>query len=80
MLGVLFVVRVDDVGDFSSSVLIVYFFPKGYKFKYDIDKNSPWPYEDYFAPFDYSILKSNEELNQEKEDIKSNKGGSTFGR
>jgi putative nucleotidyltransferase with HDIG domain len=52
--------------------LIVYFFPKGYKFKYDIDKNSPWPYEDYFAPFDYSILKSNEELNQEKEDIKSN--------
>lgn len=52
--------------------LIVYFFPKGYKFKYDIDKNSPWPYEDYFAPYDYSILKSNDELEQEQNDIKIN--------
>ncbi len=52
--------------------LIVYFFPKGYKFKYDIDKNTPWPYENLYAPFDYSILKSAEELNSERQDIKKN--------
>lgn len=45
--------------------LIVYFFPKGYKFKYDIDKNTPWPYENLYAQFDYSILKSSEELKEE---------------
>lgn len=55
-----------------SVFLIVYFFPKGYKFKYDIDKNSPWPYEDFFAPFDYSILKSSERLSAEKKEIVDN--------
>lgn len=52
--------------------LIVYFFPKGYKFKYDIDKNTPWPYDNLYAPFDYSILKSDEELKAEREEIKKN--------
>ncbi|TKS55871.1 HD family phosphohydrolase [Mesohalobacter halotolerans] len=52
--------------------LIVYFFPKGYKFKYDIDKNTPWPYENLYAQFDYSILKSNEELKEERDDIVKN--------
>jgi putative nucleotidyltransferase with HDIG domain len=52
--------------------LIVYFFPKGYKFKYDIDKNAPWPYENLYAKFDYSILKSEDDLKVEREEIKSN--------
>jgi len=52
--------------------LIVYFFPKGYKFKYDIDKNTPWPYENLYAPFDYSILKSTEEIKAERESIRQN--------
>lgn len=52
--------------------LIVYFFPKGYKFKYDIDKNTPWPYENLYAPFDYSILKSDEELKNERDEIIQN--------
>jgi putative nucleotidyltransferase with HDIG domain len=52
--------------------LIVYFFPKGYKFKYDIDKNTPWPYENLYAPFDYSILKSADELKAERESIIKN--------
>lgn len=55
-----------------SVFLIVYFFPKGYKFKYDIDKNAPWPYENLYAKFDYSILKSEEDLKNEREEIKSN--------
>lgn len=52
--------------------LIVYFFPKGYKFKYDIDKNTPWPYENLYAKFDYSILKSEEELKSEKQEVIEN--------
>jgi putative nucleotidyltransferase with HDIG domain len=52
--------------------LIVYFFPKGYKFKYDIDKNTPWPYENLYAPFNYSILKSDEELKKERVEIIQN--------
>jgi putative nucleotidyltransferase with HDIG domain len=56
----------------STVFLIVYFFPKGYKFKYDIDKNTPWPYENLYAKFDYSILKSDEELKKEREEIESN--------
>lgn len=52
--------------------LIVYFFPKGYKFKYDIDKNTPWSYDNLYAPFDYSILKSDEELKAERKEIKDN--------
>lgn len=56
----------------ASVFLIVYFFPKGYKFKYDIDKNTPWPYENLYAQFDYSILKSAEELKTERDEITKN--------
>lgn len=52
--------------------LIVYFFPKGYKFKYDIDKNTPWQYENLYAKFDFSILKSEENLKSERKQIKKN--------
>ena len=55
-----------------SVFLIIYFFPKGYKFKYDIDKNTPWPYENLYAPFDYSILKSSDDLKTEREEINKN--------
>ncbi len=56
----------------TTVFLIVYFFPKGYKFKYDIDKNTPWPYENLYAKFDYSILKSEQELKEEKQQVKEN--------
>ncbi|RRO24094.1 HD family phosphohydrolase [Flavobacteriaceae bacterium 14752] len=52
--------------------LIVYFFPKGFKFKYDIDKNTPWPYENLYAQFDYPILKSAEQLKAERDQISEN--------
>jgi putative nucleotidyltransferase with HDIG domain len=56
----------------TTVFLIVYFFPKGYKFKYDIDKNTPWPYENLYAKFDYSILKSEQELKEEKQQVEKN--------
>ena len=50
---------------------IVYFFPKSGKFKYEIQKGFPWQYENLYADEDFAILKSADELAQEKEQIKS---------
>ncbi|MDT0676896.1 HD family phosphohydrolase [Autumnicola musiva] len=54
-----------------SAVLIVYLLPKGGKFKYDIPKNKPWQYENLYAPFDFAILKTEEEIQQERQEIKN---------
>lgn len=54
-----------------TTVIIVYLFPKGGKFKYEIPKGKPWQYENLYAPFDFAILKTPEELSAEKEDIVS---------
>ncbi|WP_297795019.1 HDIG domain-containing metalloprotein [uncultured Eudoraea sp.] len=51
---------------------IVFFFPKGGKFKYEFQKGKPWQYENLYAPFDFSIKKSTEEIDEEKNSIESN--------
>ncbi len=48
---------------------IVFFFPKGGKFKYEFQKGKPWQYENLYAPFDFSIKKTDEELAKEKKEI-----------
>ena len=52
---------------------VVYLFPKGGQFKYNIQKGKPWPYENLYAPFDFAILKSEADLAKEKEEIEANK-------
>jgi hypothetical protein len=52
-------------------VVILYSFPRQAKFKYEFSKGQPWMHETIIAPFDFSILKSEEELDIEKEIIKS---------
>jgi len=52
-------------------VVILYSFPKQAKFKYEFSKGQPWMHETIIAPFDFSILKSESELDIEKEIIKS---------
>ncbi|HER39856.1 MAG TPA: phosphohydrolase, partial [Salinimicrobium catena] len=52
-----------------TTFLIVYLFPKGGKFQYEIPKGKPWQYENLYAPFDFAILKSPEEIAAEKERI-----------
>ena len=49
-----------------SIALIVLQFPKEGKFKYEFQKGKPWLHEDLIAPFDFAILKSNDELATEK--------------
>jgi len=46
-------------------VLIVYLFPKGGQFKYEFQKGKPWQYENYYAPFDFAIKKSSDEIKKE---------------
>ncbi|SDG75379.1 HD family phosphohydrolase [Psychroflexus sediminis] len=53
-----------------SVFLIVYFFPTGGQFKYEIVKGKPWQYENLYAPFDFAVLKSDEEVSAEKSKIK----------
>ena len=52
-------------------VIILYSFPRQAKFKYEFSKGQPWMHETIIAPFDFSILKSESELDIEKEIIKS---------
>lgn len=52
-----------------TTVLIVYLFPKGGKFKYEIPRGKPWQYENLYAPFDFAILKSADEIEQERNRI-----------
>ena len=49
--------------------LIVYAFPRQAKFKYEFTKGKPWMHETIIAPFDFSILKSVEEIDSEKDII-----------
>lgn len=53
----------------STIVFIVYLFPKSGKFKYSFDKGKPWQSENLYAPFDFAIKKSAEDLEIEKQDI-----------
>jgi putative nucleotidyltransferase with HDIG domain len=50
----------------STSVLILYLFPIGGQFKYEFQKGKVWQYPDYYAPFDFSILKSETEINEDR--------------
>jgi len=55
-----------------TAVVIVYLFPKGSKFKYELTQGKPWQYETLYAPFDFAIQKSEAEIKREKEKIKEN--------
>src|SRR5690625_1774602 len=55
-----------------TTALIIYLFPKGGKFKYEISKGKPWQYETLLAPFDFAIQKTDQEIKQKREQIKEN--------
>src|SRR5690554_3603726 len=55
-----------------STFLIIYFLPKGGQFKYNFQKGKPWQYENLYAPFSFSIKKSDETLKEEQDEIRNN--------
>lgn len=54
-----------------TTAFIVYLFPKSGKFRYSFERGKPWQSENLYAPFDFAIKKSESEINQEIEKIKS---------
>lgn len=55
-----------------SAFLIIYFFPKSGKFKYNFENGRPWQSENLYAPFDFAIKKNNEEIDYEFNEAKLN--------
>ena len=53
----------------ASSLLILYIFPFGGQFKYEFQKGRAWQYPDFYSPFDFSILKTDDEINNDKEEV-----------
>lgn len=56
----------------GTTLAIVYLFPKSGKFKYNFDKGKPWQSENLYAPFDFAIKKSQEEIDIEQREITAN--------
>src|SRR5690554_4818416 len=46
----------------GSILLIVQFFPRQTRFAYDFQQGRPWLHDDLIAPFNYAVLTSEEEL------------------
>ncbi|PSG88320.1 HD family phosphohydrolase [Aurantibacter aestuarii] len=55
-----------------TTIFIVFIFPKSGRFKYDFEKGKPWQSENLYAPFNFAIEKSSEEILKEENNIKSN--------
>ena len=53
----------------TSSIFLLYLFPREGKFKYEFQKGRLWQYPNYYAPFDFSILKSKKEIQLDKEAV-----------
>ena len=50
-------------------VFISFLFPNNARFKYEFDKGQTWRYNDLTAPFDFAIIKPDEEIDTEKQEI-----------
>ncbi|MEM0516875.1 MULTISPECIES: HD family phosphohydrolase [Aequorivita] len=55
-----------------STLLVIYFLPKGGQFKYNFQKGKPWQYENLYAPFSFTIKKNEDTLKKEREEIREN--------
>jgi len=53
----------------TSSIFLLYLFPREGQFKYEFQKGRLWQYPNYYAPFDFSILKSEKEIQTDKEAV-----------
>ncbi len=56
----------------ASTILIVYLFPKSGKFQFDFQQNKPWQYDNLYAPVDFAILKSDDQLEKEQAEARDN--------
>jgi len=63
--------RISSIVLFVISVaVVVYLNPREAKFKYEFQKGKPWLYNNLVAPFDYPVIKTQEEIEEETEHLK----------
>jgi len=55
----------------ATVILLVLVLPKEGKFRYEFSKGKPWLHDDLYAPFDFAIIKYDDELNAEQEQVLS---------
>jgi len=58
------------IGFIVTAIIIVLLFPKHGKFKYEYQQGRPWQHDDLITPFDFPIIKSAKEYNDEVASIK----------
>ncbi|WP_241518428.1 HD family phosphohydrolase [Bacteroidetes bacterium endosymbiont of Geopemphigus sp.] len=51
---------------------LIYLFPIKHNFRYKFSKGEFWNYEDLYAPFDFGLIKTEKQINEEKQEIKEN--------
>lgn len=56
-----------------SISIVVYLTPREVKFKYEFQKGKPWLHENLVAPFDFPIIKTTQELEEEKKSIEASR-------
>ncbi len=57
---------------FLATVFLLYLIiPGESRFKYEFQKNAPWRHETLMAPFNFAILKSNEQIKAEQDSVRS---------
>jgi putative nucleotidyltransferase with HDIG domain len=55
-----------------TTLFIVYLFPKTGKFRYSFENGKPWQSENLYAPFNFAIKKSQNEIDKERLEIEEN--------
>lgn len=54
-----------------SVLVITFFLPKHPRFRYEFEKGKIWMHEDLISPYNFAILKTQEEIDQDRADILS---------
>jgi putative nucleotidyltransferase with HDIG domain len=57
-------------GFIVTAVIIILLFPKQGRFKYEYQQGRPWQHEDLITPFDFPIMKSKKEIDNEMAQVK----------
>lgn len=56
----------------ATAIIISFMIPNQKKFRYEFQKNKPWLYDDLAAPFDFPVLKSQAEYDEDKAGVNDN--------
>ena len=60
------------LGFIFTLVIVVWMMPRNVKFKFEYQKLRPWQHETLYAPFNFPIYKTDDEIKKEKEEALKN--------